>query len=148
MPAVRKKIERVILDVNVCIDIIVNRSLSPETKKELFAVFIQNEIEVFLPAFSIDTVFYILNSSLKIDKQIAKNAILKLLKFTKLLHSTDETIHKAFVLNFSDFEDALINSLAETHNMDAILTNNTSDFLHSDLPVYRPVDFIKLYRSG
>ncbi len=49
-------------------------------------------------------------------------------------------------IKVADFEDALINSLAETHHMDAILTNNTSDFLHSNLPVYRPVDFIALYR--
>jgi len=140
------KIRRVLLDVNVCIDIIVNRSLSPEIKKKLFAVIIQNEIEVFVPAFSIDTVFYILNSSMKIDKLVAKNAIQKLLRFIKLLHSTDEMIQRAFVSNFSDFEDALINSLAETHNMDAILTNNISDFIKSDLPVYRPVDFIALFR--
>ena len=146
MPVVPNKIKRILLDVNVCIDIIVNRSLSPETKKELFAVFIQNEIEVFIPAFSIDTVFYILNSSMKIDKQVAKNAIQKLLKYTKLLHTTDETIHKAFASSFSDFEDALINSLAETNKMDVILTNNTSDFVQSDLPVYRPVGFIALFK--
>lgn len=144
MPTAPNRIQRVLLDVNVCIDIIVNRSLAPETKKILFVVFIQNEIEVFVPAFSIDTVFYILNSSMKIDKTIAKEALQKLLRFTKLVYSTDETIHKAFVSNFSDFEDALINSLAETNNMDAILTNNTSDFVQSDLPVYRPVDFIAL----
>lgn len=144
MPTAPNRIQRVLLDVNVCIDIIVNRSLAPETKKILFAVFIQNEIEVFVPAFSIDTVFYILNSSMQIDKTIAKEALQKLLRFTKLVHFTDETIHKAFVSNFSDFEDALINSLAETNNMDAILTNNTSDFVQSDLPVYRPVDFIAL----
>lgn len=146
MPTAPNKIKRVLLDVNVCIDVIVNRSLPPETKKELFAVFIQNEIEVFVPAFSIDTVFYILNSSMKIDKKVAKNSIQMLLKYTKLLHSTDETIHKAFISNFSDFEDALINSLAEAHIMDVILTNNTSDFIQSDLPVYRPVDFIALFR--
>lgn len=144
MPTAPNRIQRVLLDVNVCIDIIVNRSLAPETKKILFVVFIQNEIDVFVPAFSIDTVFYILNSSMQIDKTIAKEALQKLLRFTKLVHSTDETIHKAFVSNFSDFEDALINSLAETNNMDAILTNNTSDFVQSDLPVYRPVDFIAL----
>ncbi len=138
------KIQRVLLNVNVCIDIIVNRSLSPETKKKLFAVFIQNEIEVFVPVFSIDTVFYIMNSSMKIDKKLAKNALQKLLKFTKMLHSTDEKIQRAFASNFSDFENALINSLAEIHNMDAILTNNISDFIKSDLPAYHPVDFIAL----
>ncbi len=146
MPTAPNKIQRVLIDVNDCIDIIVNRSLSPETKRKLFAVFIQNEIEVFVPAFSIDSFFYILTSSMKIDKTIAKNSIQKLLKFTKLLHSTDETIQNAFVSNFSDFEDALINALAQTQNMDAILTNNISDFNKSDLPVYRPLDSIALLR--
>ena len=146
MSTAQDKIEKVLLDVNVCIDIIVNRSLSPETKKELFAVFIQNEIEVFVPALSIDTVFYILNSTMKIDKHVAKNEIQKLLKYTKLLHTSDETIHKAFVSNFSDFEDALINSLAEAHTMDVILTNNISDFSKSSLLVYRPADFIALFK--
>ena len=103
MPVVPNKIRKVLLDVNVCIDIIVNRSLSPETKKELFAVFIQNEMDVFIPAFSIDTVFYILNSSMKIDKQVAKNAIQKFLKYTKLLHTTNETNTKVLFSNFSDF---------------------------------------------
>jgi len=96
MPIAPNKIEKVLLDVNVCIDIIVNRSISPETKKELFAVFIQHDIETYVPAFSVDTIFYILNSSMKIDKLVAKNAIQRLLKFTKLLHSNDEMIQRAF----------------------------------------------------
>jgi predicted nucleic acid-binding protein len=146
MPTVPNKIQRVLLDVNVCIDIIVNRSISTEAKKELFSIFIQYDIETYVPAFSIDTIFYILNSSMKIDKGIAKNAIQKLLNFTKLLHSNDEMIRMAFASGFSDFEDALINSLAEIHNMDAILTNNIYDFSTSILPVYRPVDFIALFR--
>jgi predicted nucleic acid-binding protein len=146
MPIAPNKIGRVLLDVNVCIDIIVNRSISPETKKELFAVFIQHDIETYIPAFSVDTIFYILNSTMKIDKLVAKNAIQRLLKFTKLLHSNDEMIQRAFASKFSDFEDALINSLAETNNLNAILTNNISDFINSDLPVYRPVDFIALFR--
>jgi predicted nucleic acid-binding protein len=103
MPSAQNKIHRVLLDVNVCIDIIVNRSLSPETKKQLFAVFMQNEIEVFVPAFSIDTMYYILTSSMKIDKEITKNAIRKFLKYSKLLHSTDEVVQRAFTATFSDF---------------------------------------------
>jgi len=145
MANVQFKFQRVLLDVNVCIDLIVNRSILPETKKQLFAVFIQNDIQAFIPACSVDTIFYILTSSMKIDKTVAKNSIQKLLKFTRLLHTTDETVQMAFYNGFSDFEDGLINSLAEYHHMDAILTNNISDFSGSSLPVYRPSDFISLF---
>ncbi|MGV8137024.1 MAG: PIN domain-containing protein [Mangrovibacterium sp.] len=133
------------LDVNVCIDLIVNRSISPEIKKKLFAVLLENGIDAYVPAFSIDTIFYILNSSMKIDKQVTKNAIQKLLRFTKLLHTSDESVYHAFSCNFSDFEDGLINALAETTGMDAIITGNISDFSNSNLPVYRPADFIALF---
>jgi len=145
MTTVVNEIQRVLLDVNVCIDLIVNRSISPETKKKLFAVLLQNNIDAYVPAFSIDTIFYILNSSMKIDKLVARNAIQKLLKFTKLLHTKDESIHQAFSSNFSDFEDGLINALAETNSMDAIITSNIRDFSNSNLPVYRPADFISLF---
>lgn len=145
MPTEANKIQRVLLDVNVCIDLIVNRSISPEIKKKLFVVLLQNKIEPYVPALSIDTIFYILNSSMKIDKQVAKNAVQNLLKFTKLLHTSDESIYKAFSSNISDFEDGLINALAETNNMDAIITGNIPDFSGSNLPVYRPSDFITLF---
>ncbi len=145
MAVVVNKTLQVLLDVNVCIDLIVNRSISPPIKKKLFSVVIQNEMEVYVPAFSIDTIFYILNSSMKIDKLLAKNAIQKLLKFTKLLHTSDESIQQAFLSNFSDFGDGLINSLAETNNMDAIITGNIPDFSKSNLPVFRPADFISRF---
>ncbi len=145
MPAVPHKIERVLLDVNVCIDLIVNRSILPETKKRLFAVIIKNEIEIFVPACSIDTIFYILNSSMKIDKQVVLDSIQKLLNYTKLLHTTDLSVNQAFYSGFSDFEDGLINSLAETNAMHAIITNNITDFSKSNIPVYRPDDFIAFY---
>lgn len=139
------EIKRVLLDVNVCIDLIVNRVVSPSIKKKLFAISFKNDIDIFIPAFSIDTIFYILNSSMKIDKQVAKNSVHKLIKFTKLLHSSDESIHMAFASDFSDFEDGLINALAETNNMNAIITNNVSDFSKSALPVYRPSEFVALF---
>jgi len=142
MPTAQLKVKSVLLDVNVCIDLIVNRNILPHIKKKLFAVLLEHNIDIYVPAFSIDTIFYILNSSMKIEKQTAKNTLYNLLKFTKLLHSTDESIYLAFSSNFSDFEDGLINALAESNNIDVIITSNVSDFSMSKLPVYRPADFI------
>jgi len=138
-------IKRILLDVNVCVDLIVNRSISPQTKKSFFAIVIDHNIDIFIPAFSIDTLFYVLNSSLKIEKQYAKSAIQKLLKFTVLLHTNDEAVNKAFTSDFPDFEDALINALAETYQIDAIMTNNVADFSRSSIPIYRPSEFISLF---
>jgi hypothetical protein len=59
MPTGVNKMQRVLFDMNACIDLIVNRSISPEVKKKLFAVLLQNDIDAYVPAFSIDTIFYI-----------------------------------------------------------------------------------------
>ena len=145
MKTAQNRIKRILLDVNVCIDLIVNRSISPQAKKKLFMVLFRHDIVPFVPAFSIDTVYYILNSSMKIEKQQARSAVLKLLKFTELLHTTDASVNLAFSSDFPDFEDGMINALAESGNMDAIITNNIDDFSRSTLPVYRPLEFISLF---
>lgn len=145
MKAAPYKIQQVLLDVNVCIDLIVNRSIPPHIKKKLFAIWHKNEVIPYLPAFSVDTLYYILNSRMKIDKQEVIHLIQILLKYTKLVHSTDEIIHSALSSGFSDFEDGLINALAEKKSMDAIITGNVKDFSKSSLPVYRPIDFVALF---
>ena len=146
MKTAQNKIKRILLDVNVCIDLIVNRSISPQTKKNFFFVLHTHSIVPFVPAFSIDTIYYVLSNSMKIDKQQVQSAIQRFIEFVKPLHSTDKSINLAFSAGFPDFEDGLINALAETSNMDAIITNNISDFSRSSLPVYRPVDFISMYQ--
>ena len=138
-------IQRILLDVNVCIDLIVNRAISPGIKKRLFEIFLTKQIDPFVPACSIDTIYYILNSSMKLEKTVIENALKNLLKYTQLLHTTDESVQRAFSSNFSDFEDGLINSLAEVNSMDAIITGNVADFTKSSLPVYRPEDFVAMF---
>ncbi len=140
------KIKRVLLDVNVCIDLIVNRTILPTIKKKIFEVFLRKKIVPFVPACSLDTIYYILNSSIKLEKPVAENALKNLLNYTRLLHTTDETIQRAFSSGFSDFEDGLINSLAEENKMDAIITGNVADFNKSSLPVYRPEEFLALFQ--
>ena len=138
-------IQRILLDVNVCIDLIVNRAISPAIKKRLFEIFLTKHIDPFVPACSTDTIYYILNRSMKLEKGVVENALKNLLKYTQLLHTTDESVQRAFSSNFSDFEDGLINSLAEENNMDAIITDNVADFTKSSLPVYRPEDFVAIF---
>ena len=138
-------ITSVLLDVNICIDLIVDRSMTSQTKKRLFSVFLKNDITVYIPAFSIDTIFYILNSSMKIEKSIAIQAISNILKYTRLLHSSDEAVALALRCGFSDFEDGMINSLCEVNNVDVIITNNTKDFKKSGSCIYRPEEFLALF---
>ena len=144
MQADKEPTKRVLLDVNVCIDLITNRLISVETKKRLFHSFINQKTDVFVPAFSIDTIFYVLTNSLKLKAEIAKAAILNLLKYTRLLHTSDESVQYAFTSGISDFEDGLIESLAVLNNIDVIITSNIKDFKKSKVSVYSPEEYIRM----
>jgi len=138
-------IHKVLLDVNVCVDLIANRLLASDIKRKLLSVFHHHDLTVCVPAFSIDTIFYVLTKSLKIDGSLSKLAIQKLLLNTVLLHTNDEIMSNAFLSTFNDFEVGLINEHATYYEMDCIITSNMKDFKKSDLAVYSPNDFISLF---
>ena len=140
----QNRVQSILLDVNVCIDIITKRALAYSIKKQMFSMIIAQKIKTYIPACSIDTIYYILTSSMKINKELALNSIIKLIKYTNLLHSSDESVHFALNSGFPDFEDGLINSIAVENNIDAIITSNTKDFKSSSLPVYSPTAFITI----
>ena len=146
MKNVKSQYKSILFDANVCIDLIVNRSLDTDSKKKLFHYLLKTNTTVYIPAMSIDTIYYILTSSLKIDKVKAKLAISKLLEFSKLLHTCDKSVRNAFLSDISDFEDAIINSVAEVNQIGAIITQNTKDFKNSNLPIFSPTEFITLFQ--
>ena len=140
----QKSISKVLLDVNVCIDVLTNRELTKDESKMLFAILQKNKIQVFIPAFSLDTIYYILNR-MGVQNELAKTSIKKLIKFTGLQFLSNEAVEYAFDSGFADFEDSLINSVAVVNELDFIITSNTKDFNKSTLPIFHPKEFIRFY---
>lgn len=139
-----KSITKILLDTNVCLDLLTKRKLQTFQKKQLFALILKDDIEVYIPSCSIDTIYYILNSSMKIKGEKSKGLITTLLKYTNTLQLTDKIINNALKSDFKDFEDALINYTAMDKNMDLIITFNKKDFKNSSLDILTPLEFIQL----
>ena len=108
----------------------------------MFSLILKNKIKVWIPSCSIDTIYYILNSSMKIKNERSKKLITTLLRYTSTLPLNDKTIEKALRSDFKDFEDALINFTAEDKNIDSIITFNKKDFKNSALEILSPSEFI------
>lgn len=51
-----------------------------------------------------------------------------------------EILEQALALNFEDFEDAVQYACAVSHNVDAIVTRDTSGFVNVEIPVVLPKD--------
>ena len=47
-----------------------------------------------------------------------------------------------------DFEDNILIAAAVSSSLDAIVTRNPADFLHSPIPVWTPADFVKRLSGG
>ena len=138
---------KILLDTNICIDLLVDRKLSADQKKQLFAIFLKENIDIFIPSCSIDTIYYILNSSMKIKDSVVKQKISTLLKYIKTVELKTNAIDKSLISEFKDFEDALINNTAISNNIDTIMTFNTKDFSKSSLNITTPLSFIKKYSN-
>lgn len=134
---------KILLDTNICIDLLVDRQLSTDQKKQLFTILLKENIDVFIPSCSIDTIYYILNSSMKIKDSVVKQKISTLLKYVKTVELSGNAIDKSLTSEFKDFEDALINNTAISNNIDTIMTFNTKDFSKSSLNIISPIYFIK-----
>lgn len=140
----QKIINSVLFDVNVCIDILSSRSLTTEESKSLFLILRKNELKSFIPACSLDTIYYILRK-MDVEDMVARKSIQKLIKYTGLVYLSDEAVQFAFSSDIQDFEDSIINSIAVYNDIDLIITSNTKDFVKSTLPVFHPKEFIALF---
>lgn len=47
---------------------------------------------------------------------------------------------------FHDIEDAMQHYAAVQSGCEAIITRNVKDFVHADIPVFSPADFLKEFR--
>ncbi len=54
----------------------------------------------------------------------------------------NSTVRKATALRAKDFEDALQYYSAKSMEADCIVTSNVKDFTFSDIPVYKPEEFL------
>ena len=68
----------------------------------------------------------------------ARECISLLLSLFEIAPVNKTALERALNLPFKDFEDAVLHESARLVNADAIVTRNTADFKHSDIPVRLP----------
>jgi predicted nucleic acid-binding protein len=77
----------------------------------------------------------------------ARSRLDKLRSLVEILSVDEKHVRKAIRSSFSDFEDAIQHECAVTHKMDCLVTRDTKDYKLAEIPVYSPVDALKIIRS-
>ncbi|MDZ7718476.1 MAG: PIN domain-containing protein [Balneolaceae bacterium] len=136
--------DRVLLDVNVCLDVLLKREPFWEDSAKIFLAAERDQIAGRVSAISFDTMFYILRSDLGSAKAQAE---LKRLRTHIQISAVDTSVvDHALNAEWSDLEDALQYYSAKFSKCKAIITRNKRDYpKKSNLPIFTPVEFISSY---
>ena len=135
---------KVLLDTNVLLDAI-------EVRKEFFddssmVVLLATEYEGFIVASNVTDIYYIEHKR-NHSKEKTKTIMDKLFKIFDILDTTAEDCRNALRSDISDFEDAVTVESAKRNGIDCIVTRNAKDFKNSSIPVYTPVEFLRMLKA-
>ena len=130
----------VLIDLFVILHVLRKREPFFETSVVLLAIAETGQIQAYVAAHSITTLFYLIQK----DKTSveARATITNLLQFIKIAPIEQNTIEQALNLDYRDFEDAVQMISAVQCKTDCLVTRNVKDYQPTLLPVMQPVDFL------
>lgn len=131
---------RVLVDINILLDVLQKREPFYETSVGLLASIETGQTLGYVAAHSITTLFYLIQKDQSSAE--ARATITNLLQFIKIAPVDQGTIEQALNLDYRDFEDAVQMISAVQCKADCLITRNVKDYQPALLPVLQPVDFL------
>ena len=132
---------RILIDTNVILDILQKREPFFADSYRALRKAIESDAECLLSASAATDIFYMLRKALGSAQQ-AKEQIEKLAQLVRFADVQGMDIHTALMREMPDFEDAVVDAVAERNGASYILTRNIKDFAGSVVPAILPVDFL------
>lgn len=133
---------KILIDTNVILDIFQKREpFFPDSYQALHKA-IEAEYECLISASASTDIFYMLRKFLKSVDQ-AKERIEQLSHLVIFADVQGTDIQTALMRTMTDFEDAVVDAVAERNCASYILTRNIKDFIGSVVPAVTPTDFLK-----
>ena len=135
----------VLIDTNVVLDVLLDRPLFVDDAAAILSI-PESIVYKYISASAITDIYYVAYKELH-DKQKVKDIIKRLLSLIHIADVSEENILFALESDWNDFEDSVQNAVAESHNFDAIITRNSTDFKNSNLNIFSPKDFLQFIRT-
>ena len=132
---------RVLIDTNVILDILQKREPFFTDSYRALRRALENDAECLISASAATDIFYVLRKSLGSAQQ-AKEQIDQLAQVVSFADVQGMDIHTALMRAMPDFEDAVVDAVAERSGASYILTRNIKDFTGSVVPAILPADFL------
>lgn len=131
---------RVLVDLNIILDVLQKRQPFYETSAELLALIETGEIEGFVAAHSITTLFYLVSKDQ--SPAAAKVILTSLMQFLNIAPVDHAVIEAALNLPYKDFEDAVQMVAAMQCKANFLVTRNLKDYQPAPMRVVQPVELL------
>lgn len=132
---------RILIDTNVILDILQKQEPFFADSYQALQKAIENDDECLISASAATDIFYVLRKSLG-SLQQAKKQMEQLAQLVSFADVLGMDIHTALMRKMPDFEDAVVDAVAQRNGAGYILTRNTKDFTGSAVPAILPADFL------
>ena len=127
---------KLLLDLNVVLDILLNRQPHVAVSAALWAKIEKGAATGFLPAHGFTTIHYLI--ARERDAKIAQQALETIVQVLEVAPVDGAVIRVAMTLAWPDYEDAVCAAAAQTSGCDAIVTRDPKGFLNSPVPAIDP----------
>lgn len=130
--------KRVLLDVNVLLDVMLDRRPHAETAAEVWAAVEEGYAEGYISAHAVTTLHYL--NARSVGERMAAETTEAILSVFEVADVNDGVLREAAALRWADFEDAVTAASARRADCDAIVTSNARDFKRSPVRVLAPAE--------
>ena len=132
--------KRLLLDVNVVLDVLLDRKPFADTSSEVWATVERGEAEGLLAAHAVTTLHYL--NAKAVGGRMARETTDALLSVFDVAAVDDGVLNAALALHWTDFEDAVTAAAAKRAKCDALVTRNPSDFKGSPVRALTPSEAV------
>ncbi|KAB8294584.1 type II toxin-antitoxin system VapC family toxin [Bifidobacterium avesanii] len=131
---------RLIVDTNVFLDVILSRKPLCDASAALLSLSTRPDHELLMPAHAAATIAYIVEANA--NRGRARQALSLCLGIAHVAPLDETTILRGLSYNFKDTEDSFVAAIAEREHATFIVTNNVKDFALSPIPAITPIEYL------
>jgi predicted nucleic acid-binding protein len=125
-------LKRLLFDVNVILDILLDREPHAEAASALWAAVERGEARGFIPAHAVTTIHYLIQSER--GNSVADTAMRTILEVLPVAPVDGTVLQGALALGWRDFEDAVCFEAARAAGCDVIVSRDGKGFAKSAIP--------------
>lgn len=131
---------RLLLDVNVVLDVLLDRAPFADASSAVWAAVESGQAEGFLAAHAVTTLHYL--NAKSVGARMARETTDALLGVFEVAGVDAPVLRAALGMGWADFEDAVTAAAARRAKCDAVVTRNPRDFTRSPVRVLSPSEAV------